>query len=70
LTHGGQRGTPIALNREIFDAIMLIYKGLQSQRADIARGIFGAIKNGEGEDDIVPWIETKTFPRSQLSQCI
>jgi hypothetical protein len=36
-------------NREIFDAIMLIYGGLQSQRADIAHGIFGAINDGQ------PW---------------
>jgi hypothetical protein len=48
-------------NRELFDAIMLLYGGLQSQRADIAHGIFGIIP--DGRDDEIPWIETKNLQR-------
>ncbi len=53
-------------NREIFDAIMLLYGGLQSQRADIAHGIFG---HTEIEDnDIVPWIETKKLSKDWIEK--
>jgi hypothetical protein len=53
-------------NKEIFDAIMLLYGGLQSQRADIAHGIFGIIP--KGEDDEIPWIETKNLSKDWVDK--
>jgi hypothetical protein len=53
-------------DREIFDAIMLIYGGLQSQRADIAHGIFGLVPNGK--DDEIPWIETKNLSKDWIER--
>jgi hypothetical protein len=53
-------------NREIFDAIMLLYGSLQSQRADIAHGIFGNITGNE--DDTIPWIETKKLSRDWIER--
>jgi hypothetical protein len=53
-------------NREIFDAIMLLYGGLQSQRADIAHGIFGIIPNGN--EDEIPWIETKNLSKEWIDR--
>lgn len=53
-------------DKEIFDAIMLLYGGLQSQRADIAHGIFGLIP--EGRDDAIPWIETKNLSKDWVDR--
>jgi hypothetical protein len=53
-------------DREIFEAIMLLYGGLQSQRADIAHGIFGFIP--EGEEDAIPWIETKNLSKDWVER--
>jgi hypothetical protein len=53
-------------DREIFGAIMLLYGGLQSQRADIAHGIFGFIP--EGEEDVIPWIETKNLSKDWVDR--
>jgi hypothetical protein len=53
-------------NRELFDAIMFLYGGLQSQRADIAHGIFGIIP--DGKDDEIPWIETKNLSRDWIER--
>jgi hypothetical protein len=53
-------------NREIFDAIMLLYRGLQSQRADIAHGIFGTAD--PMSDDEIPWIETKNFSKEWIDK--
>ena len=53
-------------DNEIFDAIMLIYGSLQSQRADIAHGIFGFIP--EGEEDAIPWIETKNLSKDWVDR--
>lgn len=52
--------------REMFDAIMLLYGSLQSQRADIAHGIFGFIP--EGKDDAIPWIETKNLSKDWVDR--
>jgi hypothetical protein len=51
-------------NRETFDAIMLLYGGLQAQRADIAHGIFGHVE--VDNDAIIPWIETKNISNSWI----
>ena len=53
-------------DRQIFDAIMLLYASLQSQRADIAHGIFGYIP--DSGDDVVPWIETKNLSRDWIDK--
>jgi hypothetical protein len=53
-------------NKEIFDAIMLLYGGLQSQRADIAHGIFGLIP--DGKEDEIPWIETKNLSKDWIDR--
>jgi hypothetical protein len=53
-------------DREIFNAIMLLYGGLQSQRADIAHGIFGFVP--EGKDDEIPWIETKNLSKDWIDR--
>jgi len=53
-------------DREIFEAIMLLYGGLQSQRADIAHGIFGFIP--KGEEDAIPWIETKNLSKDWVER--
>jgi hypothetical protein len=53
-------------DREIFDAIMLLYGSLQSQRADIAHGIFGFVP--EGKDDAIPWIETKNLSKDWIDR--
>jgi hypothetical protein len=53
-------------DRETFEAIMLLYGSLQSQRADIAHGIFGFIP--EGEDDAIPWIETKKLSKDWIDR--
>src|SRR6266545_8130648 len=49
-----------------FDAIMSIYASLQSQRADLAHGIFGTIP--EGKDDEIPWIETKNLSKDWVER--
>jgi len=43
-------------DREIFDAIMHVYASLQSQRADIAHGVFGLAPE---LNDGAAWIETR-----------
>jgi hypothetical protein len=53
-------------DREIFDAIILLYGSLQSQRADIAHGIFGFIP--EGKEDAIPWIETKSLSKDWIDR--
>jgi hypothetical protein len=53
-------------NREIFDAIMLLYGGLQAQRADIAHGIFGFVSGDE--DDVMPWIQTKNLSKDWIER--
>lgn len=53
-------------DREIFDAIMLIYASLQTQRADIAHGIFGSIP--DGKEDEIPWIETKNLSKDWIER--
>jgi hypothetical protein len=58
--------TLTAPNREIFDALMLIYGSLQSQRADLAHGVFGYIR--EGKDDEIPWIETKNLSKDWIDR--
>jgi hypothetical protein len=53
-------------DKEIFDAIMLLYGSLQSQRADIAHGIFG---HATGiDDESMPWIETKNLSRDWIDR--
>jgi hypothetical protein len=52
-------------NKETFDAIMLLYGGLQSQRADIAHGIFGSIA---GNEEVMPWIETKNLSKDWIEK--
>jgi hypothetical protein len=44
-------------DREVFDAIILIYGSLSSQRADLAHGIFGHLS--KGKENEMPWIEAK-----------
>lgn len=58
--------TLAAPNREIFDALMLIYGSLQSQRADLAHGIFGAMREGKGDE--IPWIETKNLSKDWIDR--
>jgi hypothetical protein len=58
--------TLAGLDREIFDAIMLLYSSLQSQRADIAHGIFGHITGGE--EDVAPWIATKSLSKDWIDK--
>jgi hypothetical protein len=53
-------------DKEIFEAIMLLYGSLQSQRADIAHGIFGFIP--EGTEDAIPWIETKNLSKDWVER--
>ena len=53
-------------DRKIFDAIMLVYGSLQSQRADIAHGIFGYFS--PEEDDATPWIETKNLSKDWIER--
>jgi hypothetical protein len=53
-------------DKEIFEAIMLLYGSLQSQRADIAHGIFGFIP--EGKEDAIPWIETKNLSKDWIDK--
>jgi hypothetical protein len=53
-------------DRKTFDAIMLIYSSLQSQRADLAHGIFGAIPGGK--DNEIPWIETKHLSKDWIDR--
>jgi hypothetical protein len=53
-------------DREKFDAFMLIYASLQSQRADLAHGIFGIIP--KGKDDEIPWIETKNLSKDWVER--
>jgi hypothetical protein len=53
-------------DREIFDAVMLLYGSLQAQRADIAHGIFGHIE--VDDDAIVPWIETKSLSKTWIEK--
>jgi hypothetical protein len=53
-------------DKEIFEAIMLLYGSLQSQRADIAHGIFGFIP--EGAEDAIPWIETKNLSKDWVDR--
>jgi hypothetical protein len=55
-----------ASDKEIFDAIMLLYGSLQSQRADIAHGVFGFTSNDE--DDAMPWIETKNLSKDWVDR--
>jgi hypothetical protein len=58
--------TLTAADKEIFDAIMLLYGSLQSQRADIAHGIFG---HATGiDDESMPWIETKNLSRDWIER--
>jgi hypothetical protein len=45
-------------NKEIFNALMIVYASLQSQRADIAHGIFGLAPQ---TTDTAAWIETKNL---------
>jgi len=58
--------TLTAADKEIFDAIMLLYGSLQSQRADIAHGIFGHVPNIG--DDAIPWIETKNLSKDWINK--
>jgi len=53
-------------DKEIFEAIMLLYGSLQSQRADIAHGIFGFIP--DGREDAIPWIETKNLSKDWVEK--
>jgi hypothetical protein len=53
-------------DREIFDAIILLYGSLQSQRADIAHGVFGFIP--DGKEDAIPWIETKYLSKDWVDR--
>ncbi|MDN3276953.1 hypothetical protein QWJ07_22010 [Frankia sp. RB7] len=53
-------------DRDTFDAIMSVYTSLQSQRADLAHGIFGSIP--DGRDDEVPWIETKNLSKDWVER--
>jgi hypothetical protein len=53
-------------DKELFDAIMLIYGSLQSQRADIAHGIFGCVSSDD--DDTMPWIETKNLSKDWIDR--
>jgi hypothetical protein len=53
-------------NREVFDAIMLLYGSLQSQRTDVAHGIFGGI-TGDASD-VIPWIETKKLSKDWIER--
>jgi hypothetical protein len=41
--------------KEVFDALMIVYGSLQSQRADIAHGVFGYAPEFDG----LAWIQTK-----------
>ena len=54
-------------NKEIFDAIMHIYGGLQTQRADIAHGIFGRCSE-ISDGNAAPWIETKNLSRDWIER--
>ena len=54
-------------DRDIFDAILLQYGGLQTQRADVAHGIFGHA-DVANHDEIVPWIEAKNLSQDWLDQ--
>ena len=53
-------------DKEIFEAIMLLYGSLQTQRADIAHGIFGFIPGGK--EDVIPWIETKNLSKDWVER--
>lgn len=53
-------------DKKQFDAIMSIYGSLQSQRADLAHGIFGVIP--EGKDNEIPWIETKNLSKDWVER--
>jgi hypothetical protein len=53
-------------DRKIFDAIMLVYGSLQSQRANIAHGIFGSFSADQGDE--MPWIETKNLSKEWIEQ--
>lgn len=55
-----------APDREIFDAIILLYRSLQSQRADMAHGVFGYIP--DGKEDAIPWIETKNLSKDWIDR--
>lgn len=54
-------------DRDIFDAILIQYGSLQSQRADLAHGIFGHA-DIEGHEEIIPWIEAKDLSQDWLDQ--
>lgn len=58
--------TLMGTDRDKFDAIMLIYGSLQTQRADIAHGVFGSIRDGEGDE--IPWIETKNLSKDWIDR--
>jgi hypothetical protein len=53
-------------DRRIFDAIMLVYGSLQSERANIAHGIFGSFSPDQGDE--MPWIETKNLSKEWIEQ--
>ena len=53
-------------DRETFDAIMFLYGSLQSNRADLAHGIFGDIPGAS--DDVMPWIETKSLSKDWIER--
>ena len=52
--------------REMFDAIMLLYGSLQSQRADLAHGMFGDISSTS--DGVMAWIETKNLSKDWIER--
>jgi hypothetical protein len=52
-------------DKELFDAIMLIYGGLQSQRADIVHGLFGRT---EAYENGMPWIEAKNLSKQWIER--
>lgn len=54
-------------DRDVFDAILLQYGSLQTQRADVAHGIFGHA-DVANHDEIVPWIEAKNLSQYWLDQ--
>ena len=53
-------------DKEMFDAIMFLYGSLQSNRADLAHGIFGDIS--ASSDDVMAWIETKHLSKDWMER--
>ena len=53
-------------DKDMFDAIMLLYGSLQLTRADLAHGIFGDIS--DASDEVMAWIETKKLSKDWIDR--